>query len=173
MMGNNKNTEPMVRRNPAAVRLNRSDWMEMVFAFAVAASSLFLLIRAHHYIDKVMLEPEEIPPIFFPRVVLLIIFALSSLVIVRIVFGKSWETVDLSWPGAQRMLVTLAALLIYVLIFKPVGFILSTALLVLFLSWYYGNRNILKLAALTLIFPPLLYFLFTKLFNILLPRGIL
>ena len=145
----------------------------MLFAFAVAISSLFLLIRAHHYIDKVMLEPEEIPPIFFPRVVLLIVFVLSSLVIVRIVFGKSREAVDLTWSGARRMLVTLAALLIYVLIYKPVGFILGTAMLMLFLSWYYGNRNILKLAALTLLFPPLLYFLFTKLFHILLPRGIL
>ena len=171
-MGNNRNANRTDRAKPTAIRINRSDWMETVFAFAVATSSLFLLIRAHHYIDKVMLEPEEIPPIFFPRVVLLAIFVLSSLVIVRIVFGKSWEAVDLTLSGARRMLVTLAALLIYVLIFKPAGFILATALLMLFLSWYYGNNNILKLAALTLLFPPLLYFLFTKLFNILLPRGI-
>jgi putative tricarboxylic transport membrane protein len=154
-------------------QINRSDWMEMVFAFAVAASALFLLIRARHYIDEVRLEPEEIPPIFFPRVVLLVIFVLAVLVILRIVFRKSYKTVDLTWLRARRMLIMLAALLLYVLIFKPVGFILDTALLMLFLSWYYGNKNIIKLVTLTVIFPPLLYLLFTQLFNILLPRGLL
>lgn len=156
-----------------SIRLNRSEWMELCFAFLVTASTLFLFVRARRYIDKVLLEPEEIPPIFFPRVVLLVIFVLSVLVILRIVVRKSTEFVDLNWNGVRRVLIMLAALLVYVLLFKLLGFIVVTTLLMLFLSWYYGNRSWIKLLALAVAFPPLIYFLFTRLFHILLPRGIL
>jgi putative tricarboxylic transport membrane protein len=172
-MRDEKITENTSIRKLTSVRMTRSEWMELGFAALVASSSLFLFLRARQYIDRVLLEPEEIPPIFFPRLVLFVIFSLSVLVMVRTVLGKSKDEVELAWPGVRRMLVVLAVLFVYVLIFKVLGFIITTVLVMLFLSWYYGNKNLLKLLALAIVFPPLVYYLFTRVFHILLPRGIL
>ena len=150
-----------------------SQWMDVAFATLLAGVTLYLFLAAPMLIDKVILEPEEIPPAFFPRVVLLVIFALSMGVIARVVLGHSLFEVDLTWKGVLRMGVMFTSMLVYILVFKRLGFLVSTALLILFQSWYYGERNWIKLALLTVIFPPLIYILFIRVFHILLPRGIL
>jgi hypothetical protein len=71
------------------------------------------------------------------------------------------------------MLVMFASMFVYILVFKRLGFIITTGLLILFQSWYYGNRNWIKLALIAVVFPPVIYVLFQRVFHILLPRGIL
>ena len=150
-----------------------SQWLDMAFGLFVAGITLYLFVAAPQLIDEVLLEPEEIPPIFFPRLILAFISGLSLLAVIRIFIGKTVIQVDLSWTGLRRMMFLLASMLLYILLFKRLGFILSSAVLLLFMSWYYGNRNWVTLAALVLAFPPLVYLLFNRVFHIFLPRGIL
>ena len=93
-------------------------------------------------------------------------------VIGRIVIGKEMIEVDLTWTGLRRSGIMLAGMLIYILVFRRLGFIPATALLILFQSWFYGERNWIKLSLLALVFPPAVYFLFLRVFRIMLPRGI-
>ena len=120
-----------------------------------------------------ILEPEEIPPIFFPRLVLLVVFLLSLGVILRLILGRSSIQVDFTWKGVERMTVLFVSMLLYIFVFKRLGFILTTALMIVFQSWYYGNRSWIKLLLLAAIFPPVIYVLFQRIFHIMLPRGIL
>ncbi len=151
----------------------RSGWFELGFAGLIALTSLYLVLASPRLIDQVLLEPEEIPPIFFPRLILSVIFVLAVGVVTKAIRGKAEIEVDFSWLGVGRMASMFASMLLYIVLFKPLGFIISTSLLMLFLSWYYGNKNWIKLLALALIFPPLIYFLFIRVFHIFLPRGIL
>lgn len=160
-------------KNNKCNKSRHSFWMEIIFACVFSVLAMFLFIAAPCLIGDVILEPEEIPPIFFPRFILLIIFILSVTVILRAIHERNNITVDLNWLGAQRMIIMFISMIVYIFLFKRLGFIVSTSLLIFFLSWYYGNRNWIKLLALTIIFPPLIYFLFSRVFYILLPRGIL
>jgi len=149
-----------------------SEWMDFGFAALIGLASLYLFIAAPLYIDKVVLEPEEIPPIFFPRVVLGAVFLLTLGVMLRLLLGRSNIRVDLTWRGVQRVAVLFVSMLLYILVFKRLGFILTTGLLIFFQSWYYGNRSWIKLVLVTVIFPPVVYILFRQIFHIYLPRGI-
>lgn len=65
---------------------------------------------------------------------------------------------------------TIAVFAAYVL-FEPLGFVISSALVVTALTFYYGNRNII-IALLVVIGAPLaIFFLFTHALHVSLPQA--
>ena len=64
---------------------------------------------------------------------------------------------------------TLAAMAVYVPAMMTLGFVVSSAILIAFLSTVYGNRNYLLTAAVAIIVPVTIFFIFTKLLATSLP----
>lgn len=72
-----------------------------------------------------------------------------------------------------KVLVTFLVLTSYALLLEPLGFVLSSALMVGSLSFYYGNRNYIFLVLIIIGGPLTIYFLFTRALRVSLPEGIL
>ena len=152
---------------------NRKDKLfDISFSLFLAALTAWLFIDSPNLISEVALEPEEIPPIFFPRIILFLLFCLSLAVITKSLFGQAKFRFDLTWSGLQRMALVTLFMVGYMLIFKSVGFILATALFIVAMTLYYGSRSWPKILAVSIIFPPIILFIFNKLFYIFLPKGL-
>ena len=72
-----------------------------------------------------------------------------------------------------RALIMLALTLLYYYLLKPVGFLITTPIYLFASFILFGYKRKLKGAVIALIFSIAVYFLFTKVFLVILPRGIL
>ena len=72
-----------------------------------------------------------------------------------------------------RVLVTFAVTVGYALLFEPLGFVLSSALMVAILTIYYGNRNVFIILLVLAGAPLTIYYIFTYVLKVSLPEGLL
>lgn len=63
----------------------------------------------------------------------------------------------------KNLLYSVALLVFYVILFKPVGFVISSFFLIIVMGWTLGARKWIPLLAVSIIFPASVYFLFTQL----------
>lgn len=64
---------------------------------------------------------------------------------------------------------TLLALAVYIYLMVNIGFVVGSAILIVFLSTFYGNRNYYFTAVTSLVVPLLMFAIFTKLLAVSLP----
>jgi putative tricarboxylic transport membrane protein len=77
---------------------------------------------------------------------------------------------EIGKAGLTRVAVTFLVTLGYALLFEPLGFVLASALMVLILTLYFGNRNIFLIVAVTAGAPLVVYYLFTSALKVSLPE---
>jgi putative tricarboxylic transport membrane protein len=75
--------------------------------------------------------------------------------------------------GGIRVLITLAALLLYALLLEPLGFVPSSFLVAFGLSLFLGQRNLLLGITVCLCVPVAIYLLFTRILHVSLPPSAL
>lgn len=68
-----------------------------------------------------------------------------------------------------NLAVILAAMILYVLLLRPIGYVASSILVATGISLYYGSRNVVGIAITGLIAPIAIYYLFTQYLNVSLP----
>lgn len=140
---------------------------------AIVAAAVFVMS-----VQIGLKESASIGADFLPKIVSVILFTFSVILAVR-----GWKTAragdepQQEYPSNTRgVLIMLTALVVYAYTFKTVGFILTT-IPFMFLSIVLMSKkeetNYLKFAIITVVTVFAIYFLFTRLFSIRLPRGIL
>lgn len=117
----------------------------------------------------------DISAAFFPTVVAGIMIVCSVVMLIKaIVKPEIREPLSAEEKkGYLRGILTILTCLIYVLIFKPVGYIVSSMLAVFALMLIFGNRRWKIIIPITIVFPILLYLAFSYGLKIVLPAGIL
>ena len=81
---------------------------------------------------------------------------------------------EVSWPdrtGLRRVLITLAALTIFLFLMDPLGMPLGSSLLVGFLVWYLGGYRPISAGLLGLATGGMIYGVFIRLLNLSFPIG--
>ncbi|WP_342387918.1 tripartite tricarboxylate transporter TctB family protein [Salinicoccus bachuensis] len=77
----------------------------------------------------------------------------------------------------KKEIITLLAvtgmILLYIFLLEILGFVAVTALFVFFCSWFLGYKKFITNAIVSIVFPVVLYMLFTQFLRIELPQGIL
>jgi putative tricarboxylic transport membrane protein len=149
-----------------------------VVAIVLMVFSIIVFILIPYEIEKPRLlmgrSLSGLTPSLFPRLSIVGLFILS---VCYLVFSPKMEEKnlfkELQAKSLVRVLVTVAVFVIYALIFEPLGFILSSALMVFFLTLYYGNRNILIMLLVVVGAPLAIYFIFTHILQVSLPEGLL
>lgn len=146
------------------------------------SSLIFLIFGIALYIGSNSITTfieNDVGPAFMPKLVGICIIALSVIkLILAYIEGKKSEdkedkqSIKLDKGGIYTILL----IFIYVLILEKVGFIIST-ILYLFLQIQilskYDEHDIKLKLAISIIAPIVIYILFTKGFQLMLPRGIL
>jgi putative tricarboxylic transport membrane protein len=110
-------------------------------------------------------------PGFMPFALGIALLLLSLLVV--LVPGKKPKEAVWDWIALKRNLFILAGLLIYMLLFKPLGFYLATFLLLVFLMKLSGEKRFKRSLAISFITIVLIYIVFYRLLVIPFPQGIL
>lgn len=72
--------------------------------------------------------------------------------------------------GATNVIVSLIVFLGYALVMVPLGFIVSSIIVMMILTFFFGNRNHLLGLVVSTALPVTIYFTFTRLLNVSLPE---
>jgi len=116
----------------------------------------------------------QMEPSLFPRVSIIGLFILSVFyLIISFKLNEKNLFQELGKQNYSRVLVTFVIFIAYALLLEPLGFVLSSALMVGSLSFYYGNRNLIVFALILIGAPLIIYFLFTRVLQVSLPEGLL
>ncbi len=116
----------------------------------------------------------QMEPSLFPRVSIIGLFILSLFYLMSS-FKLNEKNLfrELEKQNYLKVLVTLVIFVAYALLIEPLGFVLSSALMVGSLSYYYGNRNLIVYFLILIGAPLIIYFIFTRVLLVSLPAGLL
>lgn len=112
---------------------------------------------------------------FFPTIVSILAIAMSLIMLITAIIKP-----DISDPldeqqkkGLLRGLLAILNCLLYTLIFKPVGYIISSIVCLFIMMLIFGNRRWVPMIIISIVLPILLYLGFFYLLQTNLPMGIL
>lgn len=113
---------------------------------------------------------NALDPTLFPRIVAIFLFGLGGWL-----FFESFSIrerngfADLDREAYVNVGVSVGAFTVYALLMEPIGFILSSVVLVFGLSVFYGVRNLLLAGVVSVVVPVAIYFVFTRMLQVFLP----
>jgi putative tricarboxylic transport membrane protein len=110
-------------------------------------------------------------PGFMPFALGIALLLLSFLVF--LVPGEKPKEAGLNREALRRNLLILAGLVIYMLLFKPLGFYLTTFLLLVYLMKLSGEKGLKRSVVISFVTVFLIYIVFYRLLVIPFPQGIL
>ena len=111
---------------------------------------------------------------FMPFLTGLIICGLSVATFLRAILDKATHTEGI-WAGVKikKLFLSIIVLIAYALLFEPIGFIIDTLFLILFLTRYMGSQTWKRSILCAVSSSILSYLLFETWLKAQLPRGIL
>ena len=147
-----------------------------VVAIILIVFSITAFILIPYQIEKPKLfmgrSLSTLTPSLFPRLSIIALFILSVFYFFQSTqFREKNLFKELDARSSTRVVVTIVVFVAYALLFEPLGFVLSSALVVAVLIIYYGNRNILITLTVVIGAPLAIYFIFTYTLQVSLPEG--
>ena len=120
-------------------------------------------------------------PVFYPRILLAIIIGLAAAIALQSLFRvpgaqKPSQPADAApekagWRALPALLAAIALTAGYVMAFSAAGYLLSTIVYALLLPLVFGYRNPLAIGAFALSYAVATWYLFEKVFLIILPKS--
>ena len=149
-----------------------------VAAVCLIIFSIVAFILIPYQIEKPQLfmgrSLSNLSPSLFPRVSIIALFIFSvGYFIISFRLKEKNLFKELNRNSYARVLVTYIVFALYAVSLEPLGFILSSALMVSFLMFYYGNRNLIIFFSVLIGAPLAIYYIFTRLLQVSLPEGLL
>ena len=120
-------------------------------------------------------------PVFYPRILLAIIIALAATIVLQSLFQAprgqaSRQPADAApdkagWRALPALLAAITLTAGYVMAFSAAGYLLSTIIYALLLPLVFGYRNPLAIGTFALSYALATWYLFEKVFLIILPKS--
>ena len=137
--------------------------------FVIISVSIILLISTFSFDIVPPILNRGIQPATFPKG-LLILIILLTLLIYYLSIKKPWK-IEKKLP--KTFFVTLFNFVLFVLISKFLDFFLAISILSVFVSYYWGERRILYLILVSIIFPIIVFIFFETILGLRFPGGII
>ena len=142
---------------------------EFRVSFIIIFISFILLISTFSFDIVPPILNRGIQPATFPKALLVLIISLT-LIIYYLSIKKPWK-VEKKLP--KTFFLTLLSFLIFVIVSKTLDFFLAISLLSFFVSYYWGERRILYLLIVSIIFPIIVFIFFETILGLRFPPGII
>ena len=142
---------------------------EFKVSFTIIFISFILLISTFSFDIVPPILNRGIQPATFPKALLILIISLTS-IIYYLSIKKPWK-VEKKLP--KTFFLTLLSFLIFVIVSKTLDFFLAISLLSFFVSYYWGERRILYLLIVSIIFPIIVFIFFETILGLRFPPGII
>ena len=142
---------------------------EFKVSFIIIFISTVLLISTFSFDIVPPILNRGIQPATFPKGLLVLIISLT-LLIYYLSIKKPWK-IEKKLP--KTFFLTLFSFLIFVIVSKTLDFFLAISLLSVFVSYCWGERRILYLIMISIIFPIIVFIFFETILGLRFPPGII
>lgn len=152
-------------------------WGEWAVTVAIAAAGVTVLVDG--LLQKPSMSASGVGADFLPKIIGPLLIVLAIALAVQLFRGKYGEPeqaegdVDLRTTQWIPLVVSVAALVIFVFAVEPVGYIITTTVVFWIIAWAMGARKYLTSLLIGFILATVIYFVFTRLLSIHLPGGVL
>ena len=137
--------------------------------FVIIFISTILLISTFSFDIVPPILNRGIQPVTFPKGLLILIISLT-LIVYYLSLKNPWK-IEKKLPKA--FFVTLFNFVLFVIISKFLDFFLAISVLSVFVSYYWGERRILYLIMVSIIFPIIVFIFFETILGLRFPAGII
>ena len=137
--------------------------------FVIVAVSIILLIQTFSFDIVPPILNRGIQPATFPKALLVLIISLTFF-IYYLSTKKPWKT-EKKLPKA--FFITLFNFILFIIVSKYLDFFLAISILSIFVSYYWGERRILYLLLVSIIFPIIVFIFFETILGLRFPGGII
>ena len=110
-----------------------------------------------------------IQPATFPKALLVLIISLT-LVVYYLSTKRPWKA-EKKLP--KSFFLTLASFVLFIIVSKTLDFFLAISLLSVFVSYYWGEKRILYLLLVSVVFPIIVFIFFETILGLRFPPGII
>lgn len=123
------------------------------------------------------LAPDPMGPAFYPKLLGAVLIALGLLLIWKAIRTKEGNKEEeekkpgILHSGNLRMILVIASGIMYIIVFEPLGFLLTTALFIISVMIISGERVWRKLGITSITVTISLYLIFKEILDVLLPAG--
>ena len=142
---------------------------EFKVSFVIIFISTVLLISTFSFDIVPPILNRGIQPATFPKALLVLIISLT-LLIYYLSIKKPWK-IEKKLP--KTFFLTLFSFLIFIIISKTLDFFLAISLLSVFVSYSWGERRMLYLLMVSIIFPIIVFIFFETILGLRFPPGII
>jgi len=142
---------------------------EFKVSFIIILISTILLISTFSFDIVPPILNRGIQPATFPKGLLVLIIVLTSIVY-YLSIKKPWE-IKKKLP--QPFFQTLLSFIFFIFISKTLDFFLAISLLSVFVSYCWGERRIMYLILVSIIFPIIVFIFFETILGLRFPPGII
>ena len=142
---------------------------EFKVSFVIIFISTILLISTFTFDIVPPILNRGIQPATFPKGLLVLIIGLTSIVY-YLSIKKPWE-IKKKLP--QSFFLTLLSFIFFIIISKTLDFFLAISLLSVFVSYCWGERRIIYLILVSIIFPIIVFVFFETILGLRFPPGII
>ena len=142
---------------------------EFKVSFIIIFVSTILLISTFTFDIVPPILNRGIQPATFPKALLVIIISLT-LVVFYLSIKKPWK-IEKKLP--RTFFLTLLNFILFVIVSKTLDFFLAISLLSVLVSYFWGERRILYLIIVSIIFPIIVFIFFETILGLRFPPGII
>ena len=142
---------------------------EFKVSFIIIFVSITLLITTFTFDIVPPILNRGIQPATFPKALLVIIISLTS-TIYYLSVKKPWK---LEKKLPKEFFLTLLTFVLFVFISKTLDFFLAISTLSIIVSYYWGEKRIIYLFLVGIIFPLIVFIFFEKILGLRFPPGII
>ena len=142
---------------------------EFKVSFIIIFISIILLISTFTFDIVPPILNRGIQPATFPKGLLVLIIILTS-IIYYLSIKKNW---DIKKRLPKSFYLTLLAFIFFIIISKTLDFFLAISLLSAFISYCWGERRIIYLILVSIIFPIIVFIFFETILGLRFPPGII
>ena len=142
---------------------------EFKVSFLIIFISTVLLISTFSFDIVPPILNRGIQPATFPKGLLVLIISLT-LLIYYLSIKKPWK-IEKKLP--KTFFLTLLSFLIFIIVSKTLDFFLAISLLSVFVSYSWGERRMLYLLMVSIIFPIIVFIFFETILGLRFPPGII
>ena len=142
---------------------------EFKVSFIIISISIILLISTFTFDIVPPILNRGIQPATFPKGLLVLIIILTSIVY-YLSLKKPWE-IKKKLP--KSFFLTIISFILFVIISKTLDFFLAISILSIFVSYCWGERRILYLLLVSIIFPIIVFIFFETILGLRFPPGII
>ena len=140
-----------------------------IVCFLITLISAFLLFITFTFDIVPPILNRGIQPATFPKA-LLILIMLLTLVVYFLSLKKPWK---IEKKLSSTFYLTLFSFIIFIFISKTLDFFLGISILSIFVSYHWGERRILYLLLISIIFPIFVFIFFETILGLRFPPGII